>query len=281
VIVIALAGDDSNSGVDGAGEWALGSTCYRLSIHANNLEEAMSSDPLNRRSFISAATVAAAGIISAGANGITLAQKAGNSKDNQPEPEEEVSPAEDLMREHGVLKRILLCYGEAVRRIDAKIDLPPEPILDAAKLVRSFVEDYHEKLEEDHLFPRFRKANTLVGLVDVLVEQHQAGRKLTDLTLRYANLKALREANELRQLRDSMAQFIRMYSPHEAREDTVLFPAFRKIVSKNEYDGLGEDFEKKEHQLFGDDGFEKMVDRVAGIEKALDIYDLAQFTPKV
>jgi len=26
---------------------------------------------------------------------------------------EEVSPAEDLMREHGVLKRVLLVYGEA------------------------------------------------------------------------------------------------------------------------------------------------------------------------
>ena len=46
-----------------------------------------------------------------------------------------------------------------------------------------------------------------------------------------------------RQLRDSMAQFIRMYNPHEA-QDTVLFPAFRKIVSKNEYDSLGEDLEE-------------------------------------
>ena len=72
-----------------------------------------------------------------------------------------------------------------------------------------------------------------------------------------------------------------MYRPHEAREDTVLFPAFRGIVSPHEYDSLGESFEKKEHELFGEDGFEKMVDRVAGIEKSLGIYDLAQFTPKV
>jgi hemerythrin-like domain-containing protein len=115
----------------------------------------------------------------------------------------------------------------------------------------------------------------------VLLQQHDGGRKLTDITLRYANLKSLKQADERKQLRDSMAQFIRMYSPHEAREDTVLFPAFRKIVSKNEYDSLGEDFEKKEHEFFGDDGFEKMVDRVANIEKALGIYDLAQFTPKV
>jgi hypothetical protein len=43
---------------------------------------------------------------------------------------------------------------------------------------------------------------------------------------------------------------------------------------------LGEDFEKKEDELFGEDGFGKMVDKVAQIEKKLGIYELAQFTPK-
>jgi catechol 2,3-dioxygenase-like lactoylglutathione lyase family enzyme len=79
---------------------------------------------------------------------------------------------------------------------------------------------------------------------------------------------------------DLMHQFVRMYAPHEAREDTVLFPALRSIVSKQEFGALGEDFEKKEHTLFGEKGFEKFVDRVASIEKTLGIYDLAQFTPK-
>jgi hypothetical protein len=38
----------------------------------------------------------------------------------------------------------------------------------SAKLIRSFAEDYHEKLEQDYMFPRFRNANRLVDLVDVL-----------------------------------------------------------------------------------------------------------------
>ncbi len=59
----------------------------------------------------------------------------------------------------------------------------------------------------------------------------------------------------------------------------MLFPAIRKIVSAHEYAALGEDFEKKEHRLFGEDGFEKMVDRVAAIEKRLGIYELTKFTP--
>ena len=72
---------------------------------------------------------------------------------------------------------------------------------------------------------------------------------------------------------------LHMYEPHEAREDTVLFPAFRKIVSPNEYDALDEDFKKKEYELFGDEGFEKNVEEVSKLEKALGIHDLAQFTP--
>ncbi|HYV40898.1 MAG TPA: hemerythrin domain-containing protein [Thermoanaerobaculia bacterium] len=194
--------------------------------------------------------------------------------------DEEVSLAEDLMREHGVLKRVLLVYGESLRRLGAREELPPEALADSARIIRSFIEDYHEKLEEDFLFPRFRKANTLVDLVEVLLAQHRAGRRLTDTTLRLSTLKTIRDPNERKLLADSLKSFIRMYSPHEAREDTVLFPAFRKIVSGNEYDALGEQFEDKEHELFGADGFEKMVDRVAGIEKKLGIYDLAQFTPK-
>jgi hemerythrin-like domain-containing protein len=234
----------------------------------------------SRRHFLNVSALSGAGLLIAGC--MTIVSTDGKPKK---QAEEDVSPAEDLMREHGVLKRILLIYGEAIRRIDARPaggfpDLPPDPILDAANMVRSFVEDYHEKLEEDFLFPRFRRANQLVDLVEVLRAQHQGGRKLTDITLRYANVNSLRDSEDTRKLRESMAEFIRMYSPHEAREDTVLFPAFHKIVSSNEYDSLGEDFEKKENDLFGDDGFGKMVDRVANIEKALGTYDLSQFTPK-
>jgi hemerythrin-like domain-containing protein len=227
----------------------------------------------NRRQFIKA------GGIFIAASGLAAAVNA-FAKEEEKESEE-VSPPEDLMREHGVLKRILLIYGEAIRRIEAAQDLPPEPLADSAKIIRQFVEDYHEKLEEDFLFPRFKKANKLVDLVDVLLQQHQAGRRLTELTMWLATNQALKNVDDRRKLADSMRQFIRMYNPHEAREDTVLFPAFRGIVSAHEFDSLGEDFEKKEDELFGEEGFEKMVDKVAGIEKQLGIYDLSQFTPKV
>ena len=228
-----------------------------------------------RRTFIRAGLVAGLSTFS----GTSLVRGAEEEKSG--DKEEEVSPAEDLMREHGVLKRVLLVYGEAIRRIEANQELPPAAIMDSAKIIRNFIEDYHEKLEEDFLFPRLRKAGKLTNLVDVLLEQHQGGRRLTNITMQFATNQALKNSEDRRKLADSLRQFVRMYNPHEAREDTVLFPEFRKIVSGHEYDSLGEHFEKKEHELFGEDGFEKMVDKVAAIEKELGIYELAQFTPKV
>lgn len=77
-----------------------------------------------------------------------------------------------------------------------------------------------------------------------------------------------------------LRQFIRMYRPHESREDTVLFPAVRRLMTAKEFDEMGDRFEQREHQLFGEHGFEDIVEKVAEFEKALGIYDLGQFTPK-
>jgi hemerythrin-like domain-containing protein len=196
-----------------------------------------------------------------------------------PETEEEVTPTEDLMREHGLLKRVLLVYDEVRRRIAAKAELPPDVVTGGARIIRSFIEEYHEQLEEKHLFPRFRSRHTLVELVDVLEEQHKAGRRVTERILALA-AGGLKGADDKRDLAAALESFTRMYAPHEAREDTVLFPALRRLVSAHEYDALGESFEEEEHRKFGQEGFEGMVERVAGLEKTLGIYDLKQFTPR-
>ena len=69
-----------------------------------------------------------------------------------------------------------------------------------------------------------------------------------------------------------------MYRPHAAREDTLLFPAFRDVVGRSAYHELGEQFEDKEHELFGENGFQNNVAEIARLEAALGIGDLARFT---
>jgi len=231
----------------------------------------------SRRDFLVRTGLVSGGLIAA----TSLPAAAGEHPEKgQPDRDDEVSPAEDLMREHGALNRLLLIYDEELRRLRSKQEVDIPVLASAADIIRHFVEDYHEKLEEDYLFPRFRKANKLVSLVDTLLQQHQAGRRLTEQVRALAVGGTLKDEAKSQQLSEALGAFLRMYRPHEAREDTVLFPAFRTIVSPHEYDALGEQFEKKEDELFGEDGFFKVVDQVAELEKKLGIYELAQFTPR-
>jgi hemerythrin-like domain-containing protein len=196
------------------------------------------------------------------------------------EDDEEISAPEDLMREHGVLNRILLVYEEGLRRLKAKEDVPPDVFHKPAALVRSFVEDYHERNEERFIFPRFEEKKTLVDLVTILRQQHDAGRKVTDVVLHHADKDRFRSEASRREVVRACEAFIRMYRPHEAREDTVLFPALYEVIGAKAVKSLGEQFDEAEHRLVGDEGFEKTVEEVAAVEKQLGIYNLAAFTPR-
>jgi hemerythrin-like domain-containing protein len=202
-----------------------------------------------------------------------------DDKHDKHDKDEEVTPPEDLMREHGVLDRVLLIYEAGVAKFSANEDFDPAVLTRSAEIVRDFIENYHEKSEEEQVFPRFRQAGKMVDLVDTLLAQHQAGRRVTATILQSAP-GSRKDGDDRRRLVTAMRSFIVMYRPHAAREDTDLFPKLRSLVSANEYDAMAEDFENKEHQLFGDDGFEKMVDRVAQLERTIGIHDLKQFTPR-
>jgi hemerythrin-like domain-containing protein len=82
------------------------------------------------------------------------------------------------------------------------------------------------------------------------------------------------DAQVLNEIKDFLHQFIVMYRPHESREDTVIFPHIRSLVTEKEYAELAETCEDIEEKMFGEDGFELMLQRVEEIEKTLGIYEL-------
>jgi hemerythrin-like domain-containing protein len=230
----------------------------------------------SKRQFVKAVGLAGAGLAAsvfapAFITRVSSAQEKGAAdklKDGATAKNEPVTPPEDLVREHGVLDSALLVYEAAIAKFGANEDYDPTVVTQSAEI------DYHEKSEEDYVFPRFRAARRMTDLVETLRQQHEAGRHLTQMILRFApNARA--DGDDRRQLVAGMRSFITIYRPHAAREDTDLFPKLRDIVSANEWDSMAEDFERKEHQLFGDDGFEKMVQRVAQLERALGIHDLS------
>src|SRR5438445_7160947 len=132
---------------------------------ANSRRAIMTDD---RRRFLAATATLGIGTLALSPALLRADDKLKDQKKEQ--PEEEVGATEDLMREHGVLNRILLIYEEGLRRMRAKEEVTPEVFHRSATLVRKFVEDYHEKLEENFIFPEFEKQKKLVDLIKVLRE---------------------------------------------------------------------------------------------------------------
>jgi hemerythrin-like domain-containing protein len=222
----------------------------------------MSVDP-NRREFLSSVLIFAA------------------TKKTPAPKEPEVTATEDLMREHGVIRRALAVYSETVPRLRANAAaIDPTALRDTAQLFRTFGENYHEKmLEEQHIFPIVRKSGGgLAHYVDVLFSQHARGREITGYILAVTGGAKI-GATHAEPLARVLEGFVRMYESHAAREDTIVFPAWKKNFSNEQLDELADQFEDIEHRVFGKDGFDDAERKIGAIEGRLGLADLAHFTP--
>jgi hemerythrin-like domain-containing protein len=238
-----------------------------------------------RRQFLRSTTVLGTGLLFGGCGDKGASER--RSDDQAPaekagsKAEVEVTAVEDLMREHGVLRRALFVYTEAAARLRGDpTTVAFETLQKTATLFRAFGEDYHEKkLEEAHIFPAVRKAGgEAAGYVEVLIAQHQRGREITDYILQttQSGRPGAAGAGELVHALDSL---VRMYRPHAAREDTMVFPAWKQVLTAAQLDEMGDKFEDIEREQFGEDGFENAVKQIAEIEASLGLADLGQFTP--
>jgi hemerythrin-like domain-containing protein len=242
-----------------------------------------SNEYTNRRDFLRISTASGAVLIlsscakpPAGAE----SNKQPSGKKGGEEKGGEVTATEDLMREHGVLRRALLVYSEAAAKL--RIDpsaVAPDALQKAAKLFRAFGEEYHErKLEEAYIFPAVKKAGgPAAGYADVLIAQHARGREITDYILAVTKGAKLGAAGA-NQLAGALDSLVRMYRAHASREDTIVFPAWKQTLTGDQLDEMNDKFEDIEHEQFGEDGFEDAVKQIGEIESELGLADLAGFT---
>ena len=192
--------------------------------------------------------------------------------------EPDVSATEDLMREHGVLRRLLVIYRETaavIRTAPRTLDLAA--LGQAADLFRRFGEDYHEKsLEEAHVFPMVLKAGgRAASLVDTLIAQHGRGRQINEFVAARVKSGSVGDAEPLALALES---FARMYEMHAALEDTVVFQAWQNSLGEKGIAEWSDKFEDIERQTFTGDGFDMALDQVSAIEQRLGFADLARYT---
>jgi hemerythrin-like domain-containing protein len=228
-------------------------------------------DPARRR-WVACAGTAAFGLLAVAAPAALRAEESST----------EVLAAEDLMREHGVLRRALLVYAQAADQLVRNASVPADALQRTATLFRRFGEDYHEqKLEEAHVFPVLAAGDGAhAALVKTLVAQHRRGREITDYVIATTRGGSIGRS-DAQPLAGVLKDFVRMYEHHAAIEDTVVFPAWKRSLSSSRYRALSGQFEDLEQRMFGKDGFEDAVARIAAVEQRMGLADLAALTAAV
>lgn len=234
-----------------------------------------------RRDFLSVSAIVGTGLVFSSCGGGSMANKeAQEKKPDENQMGGEVTATEDLMREHGILRRALLVYSaSAIKLLSNPSSIPPDALQKAANLFRAFGEEYHEKkLEEAYIFPAVKKAGgEAASYPDVLIAQHNRGREITDYIINVTQGAKLGASNS-EPLAKALEAFVLMYRNHAAREDTIIFPAWKQTMTGKQLDEMNDKFEDIEHEQFGKDGFEDAVKKISEIEGSLGLTDIAQFT---
>jgi len=240
----------------------------------------------DRREFLQSSIVVGASLLIAGCGSRASSSIEKHEKEKAADKgkgkEPEVTATEDLMREHGVLRRALLVYTETALKLRTNPSaIDPPALQKTAKLFRVFGEKYHEKkLEEAYIFPAVKtfqgESVSYAQVVDTLTDQHKRGREITDYIIEVTGRPKLTGDSE--PLARTLESFVLMYRNHAAREDTIIFPAWKTTLSDKQLDEMNDKFEDIEHEQFGEDGYEQAVKQIGDIETSLGLADLAQFT---
>jgi hypothetical protein len=127
-------------------------------------------------------------------------------------------------------------------------------------------------------FPASEKAGGPAALLtDILKPQHDRGREINAYVLEMAGKGSI-DTGDAEPLAQALEGFVLMYRNHAAREDTIVFPAWKEALSERQLREMGDKFEEIERKTFGHNGFEDAIKQIAAIEQGLGLADLAKFT---
>lgn len=227
-----------------------------------------SENPFSRRSFIALACATGAGVLAA------------CSGPGHP-PQDASTAIEILACQHGVICRAVAILEEIKGGMDALMDLPPEIIGGTAEIVRLFVINHHQQMEEKHIYPVFYEAGKMSGLIGALRKQHAAGSRLIDIILGLSSGFSAKDMEKRRRMGSAIHLFSRMYRAHAAMEDTAVFPLLRRMMTPKAYAELSSGLVRDEAGFQGQNGFDETIRKLTDYENILGIADLASSTPNI
>jgi hemerythrin-like domain-containing protein len=158
---------------------------------------------------------------------------------------------EDLSHEHELIRRMISVMEALI--VDLRSGTPgiADDLKEAIRFVRGFADKCHHGKEERLLFPLIASKNQTVANmpVRILTSEHDAGRTLIkDLEDAVTAMEAGDERASARAAQ-ALTLYTRMLRKHIDKEEDVVFPLARTLITAEEADLLAEQFGAIEEEM--------------------------------
>lgn len=174
-----------------------------------------------------------------------------------------------LIAEHELIERSMAALRNCLEQIEL------DETIDMVKLGRSidfllqFGGKIHNKKEEELLFPLMGQKGIPVegGPLGVMLMEHDAERKLLGkMSSVLPNFDEL-SFEERIGFKEEGLEYLKVRAEHIWKENDVLYPMGRKVISAEENLGLLASFEKINRETYGADAFDKFKAMVSEVEE--------------
>ena len=149
-----------------------------------------------------------------------------------------LDPIQELMDEHRIIEKVLTALAAA-----AEQEVPLEFYERAVDFITNFADKCHHGKEEERLFPVLEEKGIPrdAGPIGCMCDEHEIGRGHVQ------RMREMIKAGDLAGLRRESLNYVALLRSHIQKEDNVLFPMGRGVLSKAELERLRFKFDEVEH----------------------------------
>jgi DUF438 domain-containing protein len=173
-----------------------------------------------------------------------------------------------LVAEHEMIERAMAVLKINLETIDKSVKAPLQ-MQRAIDFLLQFGDQMHNTKEEKFLFPLMGQKGLPVegGPIGVMLLEHDAERKLLQRMM--AELPGLAEATAAERHKFAAAgfEYLKIRAEHIWKENDVLYPMGRKVISEEENSTLLHEFKTLDQQTYGDAARQHYEEMLAEVEK--------------
>jgi hemerythrin-like domain-containing protein len=172
--------------------------------------------------------------------------------------EDLMDPIETLANEHGLIRQFLDVLTMAAEKIENG-HRPSEAFFEkSVEFARTFADGFHHFKEEHVLFVQLamKKEGEVDAQLDALRYEHERGRSLVTGIENALPGYVAHDPIKTGELLENIAAYASLLRHHIHVEDHVFYPMARKTLTADDFERIGQEFEKQ-HEKHGRDTFER------------------------